>query len=355
MTLSPLEAEYRRLLIERQYVTEEELRRCHYIQEGAEKAGKPVPDLLQLMLEQNFLSRSQARRIKRDAEDAVAGGAAPLRLPGYQLLDKLGQGGMSVVYKAVHLALERVVAVKVLPKKLATNRWVVDRFTQEARAAAKISHPNIIQAFDLGLEPSGYHYFVMEYVPGRTAAEELAEIGRYSEADALRIGIQIGRALAHAHAAGILHRDVKPQNIMVTPERTAKLMDLGLAVQTDESGAARRDGGFAVGTAYYASPEQIRGDRDVDFHTDVYALGATLYHMVTGIVPFEGGDPNEVVERQLNEALTPPYILHSDVSVETSNIIGKAMAKEADERFDSMDEMTDAMVSHMGSPAAGGK
>jgi serine/threonine-protein kinase len=147
---------------------------------------------------------------------------------------------------------------------------------------------------------------------------------------------------------------VKPQNIMVTPEKTAKLMDLGLAVETDEqTGEAKQDGGFAVGTAYYASPEQIRGTAGVDFHADIYALGATLYHMVTGVVPFEGGDPSEVLERQLHEALTPPYILHSDVTVETSNIIGKAMAKEPDERFDSMDEMVDAMTAHLTTTAAG--
>jgi len=346
---SPLEGWYRRVLLDRQFITDEDLRRANYLQDAAGKAGKPEPNLLEILLDQGFITRGQVKRVHREASEKMAEGGGPLHIPGYQLTDKLGQGGMSIVYKAIQLSLERAVAIKVLPKKLAADRTVVDRFTREARAAAKVTHPNIVQAVDLGQEPGGYHYFVMEFVEGQTAWDELSRIGRYTEVDALRLGLQIGRALAHLHTRGIVHRDVKPHNIMVTADRTAKLMDMGLAAETTEAGTVARERGPIMGTAYYMSPEQIRGGGDVDFHTDVYSLGATLYHMTTGIVPFEGGDPNEVVGRQLNEVLTPPYIVHPDVSVEISNLVGKAMAKEADERHDSMTEMVEEMERILGS------
>jgi len=262
------------------------------------------------------------------------------QIPGYQILSKLGAGAMATVFKARQLSLDRLVAIKVLPKKHTNNAQFVKRFYAEGRAAAKLNHPNIVGALDVG-KAGEYHYFVMEYVEGRTVYDDLVEKGAYGEADALDIVIQVAQALEHAHAAGFVHRDVKPKNVMITPDGTAKLADMGLARAVSDREAAEAEKGKAHGTPYYISPEQIRGLVDIDFRADIYCLGATFYHMVTGSVPFDGPNPSAVMHKHLKEELTPPDHINPSLSAGISEIIEVAMAKDREQRYRTTSDLLD--------------
>ncbi len=251
---------------------------------------------------------------------------------------------MAVVFKAKQISLDRTVAIKVLPKKLSADKEYVERFYQEGQAAAKLNHPNIVAAIDVA-EAQGYHYFVMEYVEGITVDDDLKTGKVYSESEALNITIQIARALEHAHAQGMIHRDVKPKNILLTPDGTAKLMDMGLARIADDAEAIESEQGRLFGTPYYISPEQILGKADVDFHCDIYSLGATLYHMLTGKVPFEGDDAKAVMIKHVKQKLTPPDRLNINISFGTVKIIQRMMAKHPHQRFDSTGELLNELES----------
>jgi serine/threonine-protein kinase len=167
----------------------------------------------------------------------------------------------------------------------------------------------------------------------------------FSEAEALDIMIQICDALAHAHRRGLIHRDVKPKNILLTKEKTAKLTDLGLARATDDKGAAESEAGKAYGTPYYISPEQIRGDLDIDFRADIYSLGATMYHLVTGRPPFEGDTPSAVMHQHLKQPLTPADHVNTALSAGIGEIIDVAMAKNREERYQSTEDMLEDLKS----------
>lgn len=264
-------------------------------------------------------------------QPAVTDDQGSRQIPGYQILDRLGAGAMAVVFKAKQLSLNRVVAIKVLPKKLSTDKEYVERFYAEGQAAAKLNHTNIVQAFDVG-EAQGYHYFVMEYVEGKTVYDELAAGKIYSEHEALNIAIQITRALQHAHGQRLIHRDVKPKNIMLTEGGVAKLMDMGLARVADDSTAIAAEAGRLFGTPYYISPEQIIGKATVDFRCDIYALGATLYHMVTGRAPFEGETSREVMLKHLKQKLVPPDRYNLELSFGICKLIEKMLSKHPKNR-----------------------
>jgi serine/threonine-protein kinase len=239
---------------------------------------------------------------------------------------------MATVYKARQVSLDRTVAIKVLPKQFSNNPQFVERFYYEGRAAAKLNHPNIVGAYDVS-KAGEFHYFVMEFVEGKTVFDDLQKIRRYKEADALRVMIQIARALDHAHKAGFMHRDVKPKNIMITPEGVAKLADMGLARAVSDREAAEEEKGKAFGTPYYISPEQIRGDEDVDSRADIYGFGATLYHMVTGRVPFDGPNPSAVMHKHLKEKLVPPDHINSELSSGIAEVIETCLAKKREDRY----------------------
>ncbi len=259
------------------------------------------------------------------------------RIAGYRILEPLGRGSMGSVYRAVQVSLDRVVAIKVLSPHLALNPSFARRFEREAMAAAKLSHPNIIGALDVG-EENGVRYIVMEYVEGRTVAQILAGEGPLEEHRAVGIVSQVARALDHAHRAEFVHRDIKPANILVTKEGLAKLCDLGLAKEV-AADASQTDEGLAMGTPFYISPEQARGERRIDIRSDIYALGATLYHMVTGRVPFPGPNPAVIMTRHLNDPLEPPDEVRESVSRATAQIIEKMMAKGRETRYQTPAEL----------------
>ena len=205
-------------------------------------------------------------------------------IPGYEIyrqpdgnFQRLGKGAMAVVYLARQISLKRDVAIKILPSKYSANKDYIKRFRQEGQAAAKLNHPNIVAAVDVGAV-GHRHYFVMEYVDGTDVHELLKEKGKLSERRALEIIHEIALALQHAHGKGFLHRDIKPRNIMITKAGVAKLADLGLARHVDDTETAEKEKNKAFGTPYYISPEQIRGRMDIAAPADIYGLGEPLSH-----------------------------------------------------------------------------
>jgi len=262
----------------------------------------------------------------------------PRQIPGYKLLGRLGAGAMATVYKAKQVSLNRIVAVKILPKKFSQNPEFVKRFYAEGRAAAKLNHPNIVAALDVGRHGDA-HYFIMEYVEGHTVHEHLVKEGPYSEDGALSIAIQVAKALNHAHKAGLIHRDVKPKNILITKDGVAKLADMGLARAVSDREAAEAEAGKAFGTPYYIAPEQIRGRVNIDLRADIYNFGCTLFHMVTGRVPFEGPDVSAILLKHLDEPVVPPDHINPQLTTGISEIIELCMAKKARKRYATTDDL----------------
>ncbi len=331
---SPDDTIIRKALVERQLITPDELQTAAQKQKSDSASGA-TKGLGELLVELGYVTRSQLARVQ-GMDDS---GARPAQqIPGYQLQKRVGAGAMAVVYKAKQLSLDRTVAVKVLPKRLSKNSEFVERFYREGRAAAQLNHNNIVQAIDVG-ESGGFHYFVMEFVEGVTVYDELAGGKIYAEKESIEIIRQIAEALRHSHERGFIHRDVKPKNIMLTKERVAKLADMGLAREASDVQAAMAEAGRAYGTPYYISPEQIRGEVSIDQRADLYSLGATWYHMVTGRVPFEAPTPSAVMHKHLKEPLTPPDHISTKLSSGCGAMIEMLMAKDRQERYPSAKEL----------------
>jgi serine/threonine-protein kinase len=201
-----------------------------------------------------------------------------------------------------------------------------------------MNHNNIVQAIDVG-EAGGLYYFVMEYVEGKTLYDDLAKGKIFNEQEALEIIIQLAKALAHAHAQGLIHRDVKPKNIMINTDNVVKLADMGLARATSDAEAAKSEAGKAFGTPYYIAPEQVRGQVNIDGRADIYALGATLYHMITGKVPFDGSSPSEVMKKHIKEDLVPPDHLNTALSAGIAEVVEVMMSKNKKDRYKDMEEL----------------
>ena len=320
-----------RMVVEQGLCTDAELRRAL---EELESRRKINPVMLKdLMVDLGYVTQTQVERLKTRIRKTAAH-----QIPGYKILGKLGAGAMAVVYKAKQLSLNRTVAIKVLPKRFSENPEYVERFYKEGQAAGKLNHNNIVQAIDVG-EAGGYHYFVMEYVEGKTVADDLAAANIYEEADALDIIIQVAHALAHAHAHGLIHRDVKPKNIMISKGGIVKLADMGLAREITDIKLAETEAGKAYGTPYYIAPEQIRGKIDIDGRADIYGLGCTFFHMVTGQVPFMADDSAEVMRKHLREPLTPPDHINTSLTAGVSETIEVMMAKRRKNRYNNVEEL----------------
>jgi len=332
-----LDTEVGKVVVDMGLATHTEIEFCREQQKQSSDPNQR--SLADLLVDHSFITSNQAKRIRKQLEERKNS-----QIPGYTLIAMLGKGAMAKVYKARQNSLDRIVAIKVLPKKLSENPEFVDRFYKEGKAAARLSHNNIVQAIDVGCAPEGYHYFVMEYVEGQTLYDimqppPVGEGRNFAEAEALDVTLQMADALAHAHQRNLIHRDVKPKNILLTKEGVAKLTDLGLARAKDDKEAAESEAGKAYGTPYYISPEQIRGDVDIDFRADIYSLGATMYHLVTGKPPFDGETPSAVMHKHLKQPLTPADHVNTALSAGIGEIIDVAMAKNRDERYQSTEDM----------------
>lgn len=322
-----------RMALDQRLCTDEEVRQC---KEDLQKMAADNPTTLdQLLVNRQYITPSQLERLKANINESrnTAG-----QIPGYKVMGKLGSGAMAVVYKAKQISLDRTVAVKVLPKKFVQKSDYVERFYKEGRLAAKMNHNNIVQAIDVG-EVGGLYYFVMEYVEGKTLYDDLAKGKVFDEREAIDVIIQVAKALAHAHAQGLIHRDVKPKNIMINKDGVVKLADMGLARETSDIKAAKHEQGKAFGTPYYIAPEQIRGEVDIDGRADIYSLGGTLFHMVAGRVPYEASTPSEVMKKHLKEPLVPPDHINTALTTGISEVIEVMMAKDRKERYSTMQEV----------------
>ena len=255
----------------------------------------------------------------------------PIQIAGYHLAVELARGGMGAVYRAYQISMDRVVAVKVLAGKFTEDVVFVERFLKEARAAARLNHPNIVQAIDVA-ESDGHYYFVMEFVEGSALSAMLRERGKLPPLEACGLVVQIARALEHASRFGMLHLDVKPGNIMVTPAGCAKLADFGLARHMEDEDTIYAQKKVIFGTPHYMSPEQIAG-ADLDSRSDIYSLGVTFYEMVTGHNPFTAPTTREVLRKVKSGAVPPPCVAEPAVSEDVSLVIRKMMSPDREERY----------------------
>lgn len=253
----------------------------------------------------------------------------------YELQEKIGEGGMSLVYKARDKKLNRFIAVKILKHEFIDNEDIVDKFKKEATAIANLNDPYIVNVLDVGSQDD-YNYIVMEYVKGKTLKEFIREKGRIPYDLALKFSTQIAKALDCAHKNNIIHRDIKPQNILVTEEGSLKVTDFGIAKSTNSSTITNTSN--VIGSAHYFSPEQAKGNY-IDSRTDLYSLGVVIYEMVTGRVPFDADSPVSVALKHIQEEVVPPKNINSAVPESLNKLILKAMEKEQIKRYQSAKEM----------------
>jgi len=312
------------IALKKQLVNREQVDECLDIQKKLKDMGISRT-LGAVMHDKKYLTMVEIKEILREMTGTKDWNA----IEGYEILGKLGKGGMGAVYKARHQKLNKIVALKVLPPELASDQEYLDRFQREARAAAKLNHVNIVQALDVG-ESYGYHYFVMEYADGKTVKDLIEDKGTVDEADAIDIVEQIASALAHAAKNDLVHRDIKPSNIIVTPEGVAKLLDLGLAKSISEDQAITQTG-VIMGTPFYLSPEQARSE-DLDPRSDIYSLGVTLFHMLTGQVPFNGNSAATILYKHIFQEPPKAKSLNPRVSAPVSEFVVRLMAKSKDDR-----------------------
>ena len=321
-------------LVSRGLITREEYQQVRSAPADGAPSEKGGEALLGRLVKAGFLTARQAKRAEKDLPLLVN-----QLIPGYELMEKLGQGSMGTVYKARQLSMNRLVAIKTLSPRLASkDPEFLERFMREAHVAAKLSHNNIVQAIDVG-SAGNIHYFVMEYVEGTTLKEEIEKGKIYQEKEALDIVLQIAQALAHAHRRQLIHRDIKPANIILTPDGIAKLADLGMARGTADLAQARAEKGMTIGTPLYMAPEQIDGRENVDSRADMYSLGATLYHMVTGQPPFPGTKMEEVLRAHKEQELTPPDHLNISLSSGLGEVVEFMMAKKRSQRYRTPDDL----------------
>jgi len=253
----------------------------------------------------------------------------------YGVEEELGRGGMAKVYRGNDTVLSRPVAVKILAPQFADDPSFVDRFRREAQAAARLNHPNLVSVYDTGSD-DGVHFIVMEYVEGKTLADYLTGGGRIMPQRAIEIAEAVSQALTAAHAQGVIHRDIKPGNIMITPSGDVKVADFGIA-RMIASAETIAQTAAVLGTAAYLSPEQAQG-QPVDQRSDLYSLGCVLYEMVAGRPPFIGDSPVAVASKQVLEQPVPPSRLNPDVSPQLDAVIMRTLAKNPANRYESAEE-----------------
>lgn len=326
----------------------------------ARSRGEAI-DLMALLKRDKLLSDTQLREIGQAppprAEEDIHAAATVLppsaasqaagddptqdlkKLGDYRVLRRIGGGGMGSVFLGYHEGQNRQVALKVLAPALAKSPPMVDRFLREARSGTHLNHPNIVRNLAIAQDPAtGLHYLVLEFIDGPSALELLEKKGHLPVGDALAIALDIARALEHAHSRNIVHRDIKPGNILITRAGVAKLADMGLAKRTDEAShltLARQ--GF--GTPHYMPYEQAMNARAADSRSDIYALGSTLYHLLTGEVPFTGNNSIEIVDRKSQGDFPAASLVNPQVPAVLDSILSRMMAVKPEDRYQTVSEV----------------
>ncbi|MHC5077508.1 MAG: protein kinase domain-containing protein [Planctomycetota bacterium] len=254
----------------------------------------------------------------------------------YRIESKLGEGGMSKVYLARHMGLDKQIALKMLPISARTTDAQKERFIREARIVARLTHPNIVQVFDVG-EEKGHLFLAMEFVDGETMEDIMTERKVLPVAEASGIVYEVSTALEAAHAENIVHRDIKPDNIMVGKKGFVKVTDFGLAI-SQERGKKITRVGMILGTPYYISPDQVQGQK-LDIRSDLYSLGASYYYFVSGHRPFEEGTPAEIMLQHVEDPPVPPDYVNPQIPREVNDVIMKLMMKSPDDRYQTPEDL----------------
>jgi serine/threonine-protein kinase len=274
--------------------------------------------------------------------------AAGHTIGSYRILNKIGTGGMGAVYLAEHPLIGKKVALKVIHRELAGNKEVVQRFFQEAKAVTRINNEHIVQIHDFGVTPEGDHFYIMEYLEGKTLAQLLAKERVIDVMRSLHIAAQVASALAAAHGSGVIHRDLKPDNVMLISRLGdpdfVKLLDFGLAKVFASQSAVKTAAGVLLGTPQYMSPEACESRATIDARTDVYALGILLFQMTTGMLPFDGETMGEVLVKQVTQLPPAPRGINPNIPPSVEQLILRCLAKAADSRFPTMNQLREALL-----------
>jgi serine/threonine protein kinase len=291
--------------------------------------------LAERLVAEKILTEYQVRRFLSNKSHGLVVGR-------YVILDRLGSGSMGRVFKAHHLMLDRVVALKIIAPEIVTNERVVARFQREMKLVGRLDHPNVVRAYDAD-QINKVLYIVMEYVAGESLGVRLRQ-GVIPPAEMISYAAQAAQGLAHAHAQGIVHRDVKPSNLLVTEDRKVKVLDLGLGVlmEADELSTFATADGIAVGTIDYMSPEQASGN-EVDGRSDLFSLGCATYHLMTGKLPFPGNTPIERLASRLSSRPLPLSAHIPDLPASLVQVIDKLLAQKPRDRFQTGEEAADAL------------
>ncbi len=296
------------------------------------RKDEPGLTLTRLLIEMDFLTTSQLERLEKIRIEQKK----ERLIEGFEILGLVGQGAMGAVYRANQIRMNRPVALKVLAASVVRDERFLSRFQREAETTGRLSHPNIVQGIDVG-ECQGVYYFAMEFVDGESLSKVL-ERKRYSEHESIELMLQLAKALDHLYDHGLVHRDVKPENVMITRKGQAKLADLGLAKAVEEDSRVTMVGTI-VGTPLYMSPEQARGETDIDIRSDLYSLGITFWHMVTGQAPFDGLPPTVIMTKHITEDIPSIRDVDPSLSQEVERVVRRMCQREKDRRYQTPREL----------------
>ena len=323
-----------RYVVQTQLVSVEQVNHARHVQAVAADKGQQM-SLAEVLVREGIITAAQRANLEKAVKNPRRGIS---QLGNYKLKKKLGEGGMGAVYLAEDVLAKRNVALKILPRQYASSAEYLKRFQREARAAGRLSHPNIVAAYGVG-EDYGQHYFAMEYCEGEPLEHLLQRKSRLPADEALRIIAQVARGLQHAHEKSLIHRDIKPANIFITTDGTAKILDLGLSKQLSEEQSFNTQTGAVLGTPHFMSPEQINGAKNIDRRADIYSLGVTLYNLVTGSTPYGGSNAMSILNKHLNDPIPDPRQICPEITAQCASIIRRMMAKSANDRYQSCAEL----------------
>jgi eukaryotic-like serine/threonine-protein kinase len=328
---------YVKLALDRKIISEEQLELCRSIAKKSRKLGLET-SIEDVLISKGFLTPEQVHElseISQLTDDGKVFGA-------YRMVELIGEGGMGKVYRAVHEFMGRNVAIKVINASVTNDRTNATRFFQEIRALAKLKHPNIVTIYDAGRINRRF-YFAMELLPGPSLKAYVDSRKMLPEKEALTVIHATAQALGHAHANSVVHRDVKPENIIFDSNHSPKITDFGLVMHHDVDHMTLTQEGCLVGSFYYTSPEQVDGNRDIDGRADIYSLGATLYYALTGRTVYTANSPQELLTKHLTGNFTSPKKYNPRISRATVRLVKKMLALKREKRFQSMEDVVAAI------------